>query len=827
MAEIFDRGGDPVASRDGGLMIDVVVDDSAPEPDSFDVDMESGDVMAIVDALVEAMLPPAFDANLVDHIDDKVKAETINDLLAKFDEDDQARQTWLTQYKEAVTLLGLAKEQKSVPWPNACGTVHSIFNESVLRYQAQVATAVWPPAGPAKTKIMGRENPEITAAAMRVGNELNYQLTQKMPGARAEAEQTFLRCGMSGIGIEKIYYDSQNRVPKAKCIPADKVLLPSGATCIDDASRIIHIIDKTENELKKDFHSGYYKKVDLGQPPLSTTTDTAREWERAKEGVEKTRTNDGTYEILEYHIELDIDLPGDTEDRPPLRPFVVTIDKGSEQMLGFRRNWREEDDTMKRIEYFVGFPYLPSLTSPYGLGLMHTIGGNADAATKMLRQAVDLGTMNAVPAGFKSKQLRWEGDDSPVRPGELRDVSTTTQKIADSIYMMPTKEVSQTHLALMGTLVEDARRLASIPDIDSKAVSGEVPVGTVMALIEQQVKIESATHQRILEAMQKKLRLVALVIQEFMGPEYDYEDIKDANRQADFALVMKYIFPVADPNLSTMGMRMLRHQGVMQQAQSAPQMYDMQLLHKQGLELMGVQDADKMLKIDDVKPQDPMSENMSVLMQKPIKVFPHQDHEAHIAVHQAFMNDPKLKAMVGQSPNAGSMMATMEAHLAEHLAYAYRAEMSRMAGVELPNFGEEFPPEVENRLSGVVRAAADKLLQKNTLEQQAQAAQAAANDPIVQNQTRELDIKERKVMMDAQDKAATRQQNAQLKREQMAADADKADQSNSTQLIIAAAQNDQAQDAQEASNRVAAGKALGDLARTAAQIEQSNMNGGE
>lgn len=721
-----------------------------------------------------------FDENLAETMDDGLLDGLASDLIAEFDADVEARRDWTKMYVDGMQLLGLTYEEKSEPWEGACGVFHPIMSEAVVRFQAETIMETFPAAGPVKTVIIGKETPEKNDAADRVKADMNYQLTERMTEYRPEHERLLWTLPIAGSAFKKVYYDPSLARQVAMFIPPEDMVVPYGASNLECAERITHVMRKSKNELKKLMDAGFYREIELTEP-----TDQVTDVEKAKaeqEGAEATA--DDRFRILEMHVH--IVLPGgdsyantskreaeksDASDSKAIAaPYVVTIEKGTGKILSIRRNWYEEDVLRLSRQHFVHYTYVPGFGF-YGFGLMHLVGGYAKSATSILRQLVDAGTLANLPGGFKANGLRVKGDDTPIAPGEFRDVDVPSGSIKENILPLPYKEPSATLYQLLQTIVEEGRRFASAADLQVSDMSANSPVGTTLAILERTLKVMSAVQARVHFAMKQEFKLLAGIIRDYTDDSYDY-DVDNAPRQvkqSDYDQVD--VIPVSDPNAATMSQKVVQYQTVMQMAENNKNLYNMPLLHRQMLDVMGVKNAAKLVPMDeDMKPKDPVTENMDILMGKPAKAFQYQDHEAHIAVHMSAMQDPKIMAMLQMNPNAKAIQAAGMAHLNEHLAYAYRAQIEKYMGAALPpmkdNDGEDvtLPNEVESQLAPLLAQAAQKLLQNNQAEMAQQQAQQKMQDPVIQIQLQELEIEKaeaaRKAKKDADDLEIARQKLA-------------------------------------------------------------------
>lgn len=677
--------------------------------------------------------------NLADSLSEEKLSSISREVVDLVKADLSGRKEWEEAYVNGLEFLGIKVEERTVPWNGASGVFHPILMEAAVRFQSQAIQEVFPPAGPAKTRIIGKETPEIRAKAVRIQDELNFQLTAKMPYYRGETERLLFVLAISGSAFRKGYYDTQKKRACARLIQPEDFIVPYGESDLDSAERFTHVCHLSKNEIKKQVLSGYYRDVDLTDPGSHTESE-VKEKSADLMGVLPTPPHTDKYQVWETHIDLDI---GEDPNGMPL-PYVVCIERDSEKILSVRRNWDETDPERKRKSWFVAYEYVPGIGF-YGLGLIHLIGGIAQSSTSIMRQLIDAGTLNNLPGGLKARGLRIKGDDTPIRPGEFRDVDVAAGKISDSITFLPTKEPSAVLHGMLRELVEEGRRVGSIAEVDVGDIQGEAPVGTVLALLERAQKVMSAVQARLHNSMGKELNLIASIIRDYMPDEYEYSQGETAfSRREDFNSSGVEILPVSDPGATTMSQRVVQHQAAMLMSSQAPQVYDIAKLHRTGLEILGFKNAEEIVPLpEEMKPVDPVSENAAIISGKPVKVFMEQDHEAHIAVHMAAMQDPKLMQIIGQSPAAPMVMQAAQAHIAEHVALAYRQKMERLMGMQLPAPGQPIDPQMEAQIARGAVQAAEQLLQKHAQEAQAEAAAQAAQDPVLQLQARDLEVKEK------------------------------------------------------------------------------------
>ena len=784
---------------DAMVGIDVVTEGDLPVM----VELEDGSVEISFGEEVEDADMAPFDANLADYLDDGQLQEISGELCEAIDGDTSARRDWADTYVKGLDVLGMKYEERTEPWENACGVYSNILAEAAIRFQAEAMSETFPAAGPVKTKILGEVTKDKEDAALRVKTDMNYELTEVMVEYRPEHERLLYSLGLAGSAFKKVYFDPNIGRQVALYIPAEDVIVPYGASNIESAERVTHVMRKTKNELIKLQAAGFYREVDLGDP-VSFFTD-IEEAKAEQSGI--SLTSDDRYTILEVHADLiidGVDAEGD-DDFQIAKPYVVTLEKGTGEILAIRRNWNPDDSLTLKRQHFVHYVYVPGFGF-YGLGLIHIIGGYAKAGTSIIRQLVDAGSLSNLPGGLKSRGLRVKGDDTPIGPGEFRDVDVPSGSIRDNIMPLPYKEPSQTLLSLLQQITEEGRRLGAISDMNISDMSANAPVGTTLALLERTLKPMAAVQSRVHYSMKQEFKLLRKIIAEYAPEEYLYvpDRGEPRARRADYAMVE--VIPVSDPNSSTMAQRVVQYQTVLQMAQAAPQIYDLPQLHRQMIEVLGIKNADKLVPTkDDIKPTDPVSENMNSLVGKPIKAFIYQDHAAHIATHQAFMQDPSIMAFIGQNPAAQQIMAALSAHIAEHVAFQYRQQMENKLGVPLPAPNEELPEEMEVQLARLLADAGKQVTQEN----QAKAAQAAAQqkmqDPIIQMQQQELQLKQ----AEQQRKMQKDQADAALDAARLQLDTQKAQTTAAIESSRIASQNEQAQ----AKNDLDEAKAILDMAK--------------
>jgi len=708
-------------------------------PDAVSIETEDGGMIIDFEGEVtESLVGPGHDANLAEFIDDDELTIMASEMIADFQADRESRSDWARAYVKGLDLLGMKVEDRQQPWSGASGVFHPLLTEAVVRFQAQAMGEIFPASGPVRTKIVGKQTPDKTDQANRVQNEMNYLLTEEMSEYRDEMEQMLFKLPIAGSAFKKVYYDPLMERPCAMFVPSEDFVASYGASDLKTCPRYTHVMKKTANEVLQLQVNGFYKEGELPEP----TPDYSDIQEKYDEldGEEAVIEDDDRHTILEMHV--DLNLSGEFEDPDGIaRPYVVTIDKSSSTILAIRRNWYEGDEKKKKRMHFVHYRYLPGLGF-YGTGLIHLMGGLAKSATSILRQLIDAGTLSNLPAGLKARGLRIKGDDTPLMPGEFRDVDVPGGAIRDSITFIPYKEPSSVLYSLLGNIVEEGRRIGSVADMQVGDMNPNAPVGTTLALMERSMKVLSGVQARLHASLKHELRILAKIIHDYMPSEYSYEIEGSFDRKSDFDKRVDVI-PVSDPNAATMSQRVMQYQAAIQLAQQSPQIYDMGKLHRQMLEVLGVQNADEIVKLpDDMKPADPVTENMMIMKQEPIKAFKYQDHEAHIAVHMAAAQDPKIMQIIGQSPFASAIQQAMAAHITEHVAFQYRREIEKQLGVEMPNEEQALPEDVEVQLSRLAKDAAEKVLQKDKAEAAQMQAQQQQQDPLTQIQQRELAIKE-------------------------------------------------------------------------------------
>ena len=727
-------------------------DDDLVEGSELEIEIVNPEMVTLDDGSVEVTIIPGgdetdllgFDANLAEALDEGMLTELATDLIGMVEADEESRKEWADTYVKGLEILGFKQEERSTPWEGACGVNSTVLAEAAIRFQAETMSETFPASGPVRVKVLGKETKEKLEAAERVKADMNYQLTETMVEYRPEHERMLYSLGLAGSAFKKVYYDPTIDRQVAIYIPAEDVIVPYGASNIESAERVTHVMRKTKNEVRKLQAAGFYTDVELGEPsPFHTDI----EEKKAEEGGYSI-TDDDRYSIYEIHADLLIEGIDDEDDLA--KPYVVTIERGTSEILSIRRNWNEEDELMLKRQHFVHYVYVPGFGF-YGLGLIHIVGGYARAGTSLIRQLVDAGTLANLPGGLKSRGLRIKGDDSPISPGEWKDVDVPSGVIRDNIMPLPYKEPSQTLLQLLNQITTEGRRLGAISDMNISDMSANAPVGTTLALLERTLKPMAAVQARVHYAMKLEFKMLKAIMAEEAPTEYEYQPSRGevSARQSDYALVD--VIPVSDPNSSTMAQRVVQYQAVLQMSQQAPQIYNLPQLHRQMIEVLGVKNADKLVPTeDDARPTDPVSENMNVLTGTPVKAFLIQDHEAHIVTHQSFMKDPMIAGAIGQNPQAQQMMAALNAHIAEHLGFRYRAQLQEKLGVELPPPNAELPEDIEVHLASLIAEGAKQLTAQHEQEAAQQAAQQQQQDPVFQMQQAELQVKQQEVQRKAQ-----------------------------------------------------------------------------
>jgi len=754
-------GIDEAAAMEDPIEIEIEVED----PESVEVSIDGTPILRMEEGEDE----DDFNANLAESMDDGELTELAGDLIGDFDSDISSRKDWIQTYVDGLELLGLKIEERSEPWEGACGVYHPLLSEALVKFQAETMMSIFPAAGPVKTLIIGKETPEKKAASERVRDDMNYQLTDAMPEYRPETERMLWGLGLAGNAFKKVYYDPALERQVALYVPAEDVVVPYGASDLASSPRVTHVMRKTENELRKLQVSGFYRDIDLGDP-VNTLDEVEK---KIAEKMGFRASTDDRYKILEMHVDLDLpgfeDVDEDGEPTGVALPYVVTIEQGTQNVLSIRRNYQPDDKTKQKRQHFVHYGYIPGFGF-YCFGLIHLIGAYAKSGTSLIRQLVDAGTLANLPGGFKTRGLRIKGDDTPISPGEFRDVDVPSGSMRDNILPLPYKEPSQVLAQLMDKIIEEGRRFANTADLNLSDMSANAPVGTTLAILERTLKVMSAVQARIHYSLKQELKLLKVIIADYTPDEYTYEPVEGSRlaKKSDYDNVD--VIPVSDPNASTMAQKIVQYQAVLQLAQGAPQLYNLPLLHRQMLDVLGIKNANKLIPLEeDQKPTDPVSENQNVLMMKPVKAFQYQDHQAHITVHMSAMQDPKIMALLQNNPMAQALQSAMMAHINEHLGFQYRIEIEKQLGVSMPPKADEngedinMDPAIEAKLAPMLAQAATQLLQMNQQQAAQQQAMQQAQDPLLQLQQQEVQIKQ----ADQQRKAAKDMADAELEKQKL------------------------------------------------------------
>jgi len=738
------------------------IDELAQGQEPIEIEIENPDAVTIgIDGMEITLEPEAeseddFNANLAEYMDEQELAQIAGDLIGDFDDDIASRKDWIQTYVDGLELLGLKIEERSEPWEGACGVYHPLLAEALVKFQSETMMSIFPAAGPVKTVIVGKETPAKKESAERVQDDMNYQLTEKMPEYRPETERMLWGLGLAGNAFKKVYFDPGLGRQVSMYVPAEDVVVPYGASDLHSSPRVTHVMRKTENDLRILQVGGFYRDVDLGEP--TSSLDEVEKKIAEKMGFRATA--DDRFKILEMQVNLDLAGHEDKdEDGNPTGialPYIVTIEKSSMKILAIRRNWEPDDESHQKRTHLVHYGYIPGFGF-YCFGLIHLIGAYAKSGTSIIRQLVDAGTLSNLPGGFKTRGMRVKGDDTPIAPGEWRDVDVPAGALRDNLLPLPYKEPSQVLAGLMDKIIEEGRRFANTADLNLSDMSANAPVGTTLAILERTLKVMSAVQARVHFSLKQELKLLKHIIAEYTPEEYDYDPSEGDRRAKKSDYDNVDVIPVSDPNASTMAQKIVQYQAVLQLAQSAPQMYNMPLLHRQMLEVLGIKNAAKLIPMpEDMVPVDPISENQNILMMKPVKAFISQDHQAHIAVHMSAMQDPKIASLLQNNPMAQQLQSAMMAHINEHLGFQYRVEIEQQLGFSLPpqmdQSGEEvhMDPQAEARLAPMLAMAAQRLLAMNQGQAAQQQAQQQAQDPIVQMQQQELQLKAQEVQRKSQ-----------------------------------------------------------------------------
>ena len=734
------------------------------------------DVQIGIDGMMIDLMPEEesipFDANLAEYMDESTLKSIANELIELIEADVTSRKDWTEMYVKGLEVLGMRYEERTEPWDGACGVFSTVLTEAAIRFQSETIIETFPAQGPVKTEIIGAIDKLKEEAAERVRDDMNYKLTEQMPEYRPEHERMLFNLGLAGAAFKKVYFDPSLGRQASVFIPAEDIIIPYGASNARTAERITHTMRKTKNDIRKLQVAGFYRDIDLGEP-VTFHSDIEK---KKAEDQGYNLNDDNRYQLFETCV--DFDLPGHEDEDGIALPYVVTIDRSTQNILAIRRNWKETDELKLRRQHFVDYCYVPGF-GVYGLGLIHIIGGYARAGTSLIRQLIDAGTLSNLPGGLKARGLRIKGDDTPIQPGEFRDVDVPSGTVRDNIMTLPYKEPSQVLMGLLNQITDEARRLGSVADMKVSDMSANAPVGTTLAILERQLKTMSAVQARVHYSMKQEFKLLKEIIRDNTPGEYEYVPVEGNTKakRADYDMVE--VIPVSDPNSATMAQRIMQYQAAIQLAQGAPQIYDLPQLHRQMLEVLGIKNAEKLVPIeDDMKPRDPISENMAFLTGKPTKAFIYQDHDAHIAVHSSMMQDPMVMGQMGQNPMAQQMQASIMAHIAEHVAFQYRNQIQERLGATLPAPNAELPEQVEVQLAKLVAQAAQQLTQIHQGEAAQKQAQQQQQDPIVQMQQQELQIK----MQEAQIKAQKVQGDLAIKQAELQMKMQQASQGSNPQL---------------------------------------------
>ena len=762
------------------------IDELAEQEQPLEIEIENPEGVTIGMDGLEITLEPEneksddFYANLAEEIDEQTLQSLASDLVEDFDGDIGARKDWIQTYVDGLELLGLKIEERSEPWEGACGVYHPLLSEALVKFQAETMMSIFPAAGPVKTHVIGKENPEKKAAAERVQEDMNYQLTEVMQEYRPETERLLWGLGLAGNAFKKVYEDEQLGRQVAMYVPAEDMVVPYGASSLESAERVTHVMRKTENEMRSLQVSGFYRDIDLGDP-VNVLDEVEK---KIAEKLGFRATTDDRYKILEMHVNLDLEGYEHTDDngKPTgvALPYIVTIEKGSNNVLSIRRNWEQDDELHQKRQSFVHYGYIPGFGF-YCFGLIHLIGAYAKSGTSIIRQLVDAGSLANLPGGFKTRGLRVKGDDTPIAPGEFRDVDVPSGAMRDNIMPLPYKEPSQVLMSLLNQIVEEGRRFANTADLNLSDMSANAPVGTTLAILERTLKVMSAVQARVHYSLKQELKLLKRIIADNAPDEYNYQPETGTRKAKKSDYQSTDVIPVSDPNASTMAQKIVQYQAAMQLAQQQPNLFNMPLMYRQMLDILGIKNAQKLVPLpEDMKPKDPVTENQNLLMMKPVKAFQYQDHQAHITVHMSAMQDPKIAMLLQNNPMAQQLQAAMMAHINEHLGFQYRVEIEKQLGVELPPTqdldGEEInmDPEVEAKLAPLLAQASERLLQMNKAQVAQQQAQQQAQDPLIQMQQQELQIKQaeqqRKQQKDQTD-TQLRQQQLQIEQQRISTQA--------------------------------------------------------
>jgi len=740
----------------------LVAEEEMPIGDSMLTELADGGVEIDFDPMSSLMGggEEPFDSNLAEYIEDNELRTLAIDCISMFDSDKSSRSDWEATYKEGLDQLGLEIEDRTTPWAGACGVFHPMLSEAVVRFQAQTIQEIMPAKGPVKSHIWGVVTDEREQQARRVQEYMNYQLIEVMTEYRSETEKLLFSLPLAGSAFRKIYFDPSLGRPTSMFVPAEDFVVSYNESELEHAERYTHVMNRSTNQVRKLQVSGFYRDVELTASHVEENPITSKFNEIG--GVSPSWDNNERHQLLEMHC--DIDVPGFEDPDGVALPYVVTIDKSSSTILSIYRNWSEDDPHRIKKQHFVHYGYVPGIGF-YNLGLIHMIGGLAKSATSLLRQLVDAGTLSNLPGGLKTRGLRIKGDDTPIMPGEFRDVDVPGGVIRDNITFLPYKEPSSVLYQLLGNIVEEGRRFASMADLKVADMNQEAPVGTTLAIMERAMKVQSAIQARIHASLKQEYKILSGVIRDYTSPDYPYEtESGEGIKLEDFDDRIDVV-PVSDPNASTMAQRIMQYQAAMQLAQQSPGLYDMPLLHREMMELIGIPNVDKIVpQPDEARPTDPVSENENVLTLKPVKAFEYQDHEAHMRVHMVLKNDPQIKEQMQNNKMGGAINAALDAHIREHLAFIFRDQIEEELGVPLPPTDQPLPQDIEKRLSALVADAADQMLGKKKAKAKAEKDAKMQKDPIVQQREKELDIRRE----DVQRRAQADQAKSQLEQQKLA-----------------------------------------------------------
>ena len=810
MATNFDKALTPFNPNDqldDGADIEIEVEN----PESMHIGMDG----ISIDLLPDEEGPEDFDANLADYMDDSALQSVASELIDLVDADINSRKDWVDAFVKGLEVLGMKYEERTEPWSGACGVYSTLLTEAAIRFQSELITETFPAQGPVKTQIIGAIDKMKQEAADRVRDDMNFKLTDEMIEYRPEHERMLYSLGLTGAAFKKVYYDPSYGRQTAIFLPAEDMVMPYGASNIYNSERVTHVMRKTKNEVKRLQVAGFYRDIDLGDP-VHIFTDVEK---KKAEEQGYSLTDDDRFQFLEIHA--DFDLPGFEDEDGIALPYVITVERGTQEVMAIRRNWDENDKNRLKRQHFVQYTYIPGFGA-YGLGLIHLIGGYARAGTSLIRQLVDAGSLSNLPGGLKSRGLRIKGDDTPIAPGEFRDVDVPSGTVRDNIMPLPYKEPSQTLLALLNQITEEGRRLGAISDMNISDMSANAPVGTTLALLERTLKTMSAVQARVHSSLRMEFKLLKAIIRDYAPENYSYtpNGADRSAKQADYDLVE--VIPVSDPNAATMAQRIMQYQAAIQLAQGAPQIYNLPKLHVQMLQVLGIKNADELVPTEeDQKPRDPVSENMSFLTGKPTQAFIFQDHDAHIATHMAMMQDPMVMQMMGQNPMAQQMQGAIMAHIAQHLSFSYRLKVEQQLGVPLPAPDAEIPPEIEVPLSRLIAQAAQQLTKNNqAIAQQQQAQQQqqqAAQDPNIQLQQQALQIQQQ----DLQRKTADDERSFQIAQQKLQLEQQKMQAESQKEAARLQVQAQQAQARLNAQNQITDKKLKSDMVKTLSKTQQN------